>query len=369
MRLTVYKIYFLLFFILLLGCSKKPLTKLSLSVHQVATAPEPVTNNAVSAAFIKGIPYIFSFGGLDSTKLYSGINQRNYRYNVKNNTWLQLPNLPDTLGKIASAATLIKDTIYIMGGYHVFKDGTEVSSNKVHRYAIKSNRFLTDGTPIPIPIDDHVQTVWRDSLIYIITGWSQKENIPNVQIYNPFKNSWQVGTSVPNNYKFKVFGANGIISKDTIYYFGGAAMGEFFPIQLRLRKGVINPKQPTNIIWSSIELDSTFSSYRMAATIVKNSPHFIGGSTSSYNYNGIAYDKNKISIPNNADFYYINGKLKKAYNKLLPMDLRGIASINDTVQYIYGGMKENNKVSNSILKLAWYKNFINESSNNKRVKN
>ncbi|NOR28169.1 MAG: hypothetical protein GQ540_06540 [Lutibacter sp.] len=351
MKPLIYCTFFTIFFII--GCSNKKTKSLNFTIQQVTIAPEPVTNNAISIAFINENPYIFSFGGLDSTKLYSGIHQRNYRYDLKNKKWLQLANLPDSLGKIANAASLIKDTIYIIGGYHVFKDGKEVSSNKVHRYAVKNNLFLDDGSPIPTPIDDHVQTVWRDSLIYVVTGWSQKENVPDVQIYNPYKNSWQIGTPVPNTHKFKSFGANGIIVEDTIFYFGGAAMGENFPIQSILRKGVINVNNPIEISWSSINLDSSSASYRMAATKVFNTLHFIGGSATTYNFNGISYNKTGGVSPHQTDFIYKNDTFYKRFNGLLPMDLRGLASVNDTLKYIYGGMEENQKVSNKILQLSW----------------
>jgi len=353
MKSIFYYGYFI--FIFVIGCIKKPANSVKLVVNQVAIAPEPVTNNAVSEAFINNTPYIFSFGGLDSTKVYSGIHQRSYRYDVKNNSWLQLANLPDTLGKIANAATLIKDTIYIMGGYHVFENGTEVSSNKVHRYAVKSNQFLSDGTPIPIPIDDHVQTVWRDSLIYVISGWSHKENVPDVQIYNPYSNTWKIGTSIPNSHQFKAFGASGVIIKDTIYYFGGAAMGKNFPIQSQIRKGIINPENSQNITWTTHSLDSTYRSYRMVAANVYNSPHFIGGSATTYNYNGISYTNSGGVLPHFTSFYYKNGKLQKHLDNLLPMDLRGIASISDSIKLLYGGMESNQKVSNKILKLSWNK--------------
>jgi len=354
MKPNLYCIYFVCLFFY--GCIDKPTKSINPTVQEVAIAPEPVTNNAVSAAFINNTPFIYSFGGLDSTKLYSGIHQRSYRYDIKNENWLQLPNLPDTLGKIANAATLVKDTIYIMGGYHVLENGTEISSNKVHRYAVKNNQFLTDGASIPTPIDDHVQTVWRDSLIYVITGWSQKENVSDVQIYNPYKNTWQVGTPIPNNHDFKSFGANGVILKDTIYYFGGAAMGTYFPIQARLRKGIINPKNPQEISWTTIVLDSTFSSYRMAATLVYDTPHFIGGSATTYNYNGESYNKTGGVIPNNTEFIYKNNKLHKNFNSSFPMDLRGLASVNDSIKYFYGGMENHQKVSNKILKVSWERN-------------
>jgi N-acetylneuraminic acid mutarotase len=325
----------------------------TLNVATIALAPEAVTNNAVSGATFDGQDFIYSFGGLDSTKLYSGIHKRSYRYNIAKDTWLRLPNLPDSLGKIASAASRIKDTIYIIGGYHVFADGHEVSSDKVHRFNIKTNTFLTDGAPIPIPIDDHVQAVWRDSLIFVVTGWSQKENVPAVQIYNPFTNTWQKGTGLPNTHTFKAFGAQGVFLKDTIFYFGGAAMGKYYPVQHRLVKGFVNPKNPTEILWENIPLDTPFGSYRLAATLVNNRPHFIGGSATTYNYNGIAYNKTGAVTPHKTDFYYSHDKIYKNFNSFLPMDLRGLASVNDNIKYIFGGIETNQKVSNKILKLTW----------------
>ncbi len=334
-----------------LGCSNPKNHPLNVTV--VGQAPEAVTNNAVVGATIKGQDLIYSFGGLDSTKLYSGITKHSYRYNITKKTWIQLPDVPDSLPKIASAASRIKDTIYILGGYYVFADGHEVSSNKVHRFNIKTNTFLTDGAPIPIPIDDHVQAVWRDSLIFVVTGWSQKENRPNVQIYNPTTNEWTVGKSLPNNHQFKAFGAQGVFLKDTLFYFGGAAMGKNYPIQYRLVKGVVNPKNPSDIKWQKNLLETRFSSYRLAATLVKNQPHFIGGSSVTYNYNGVAYNKTGGVNPHMSDFYYFNNKIYKNFNSLLPMDLRGLASVNDSVKYIYGGMEKGQKVSNKILKLTW----------------
>lgn len=342
-------------FLIFLGCSHPKINDSKLKVTVIASAPEAVTNNAVVGASMNNVDYIYSFGGLDSTKLFSGIHKRSYRYNITQNKWLRLPDLPDSLPKIASAASRIKDTIYIIGGYHVFADGHEVSSDKVHRFNIKTNTFLSDGTPIPIPIDDHVQAVWRDSLIYVVTGWSQKENKPNVQIYNPATNTWTIGKSLPNKHTFKAFGAQGVFLKDTLFYFGGAAMGKNYPVQHRLVKGVVNPENPTEIEWQNTALDSTFSTYRLAATLVNNRPHFMGGSAVTYNYNGVAYNKSGGVNPNSTDFYYAHNKIYNNFNSLLPMDLRGLASVNDSVKYLFGGMEKNQKVSNKILKLTWKK--------------
>ncbi len=322
-------------------------------VQLLKNMPEAITNNAVSEGFINGKPYVYSFAGLDSSKKYSGIHLRSYKYDVTNKTWQQLADLPDTLGKIASAASRIKDTIYIIGGYHVFEDGHERSSNKVHRYSIKENRYLEDGATIPIAIDDQVQAIWRDKLIFVITGWSDKENMPNVQIYDPKKNSWAQGTPVPNNHTYKSFGASGTIVGDTIFYFGGASMGKHYPIQNVLRKGVINPKNPTEIEWSDTVLDSTIVGYRMAATSINNIPYWIGGSTITYNYNPVAYNGSGGVSPSNRDLMYEDGKFKEDFSNKFPMDLRGIAEINDSTKIIVGGIVENQQVSNKVYLLEW----------------
>ena len=325
------------------------------SVNLLKELPEAITNSAVSEGFIDNNPYVYTFAGMDSTKKFTGIHLRSYRFDVNINNWERIADVPDTLGKIASAASRIKDTIYIIGGYHVFEDGHERSSNKVHRFGIKENRFLTDGEKIPVPIDDQVQAVWRDSLIYVITGWSDKENVADVQIYNPSKNSWFQGTAVPNDHTYKSFGASGTIVGDTIFYFGGASMGTHYPIQNVLRKGIIDPKNPAKIEWSFAIFDPDIVGYRMASTRVKNIPHWLGGSTITYNYEPIAYNGSGGVQPANRDLYFEKGELKVEFRNKLPMDLRGIGEINDSTKIIVGGIEEDQKVSRNTYLLKWQK--------------
>ena len=323
-------------------------------IEEMTPMPEDITNNAVAAGFIDESPFVFTFGGLDRTKKYSGIHLRSYRYNVSGDKWEQIPSLPDSLGKLAASASRVGNIIYIMGGYHVFKDGHELSSNKVHRYDINKNKYLEDGTPIPLQIDDQVQAVWKDSLIYLITGWSDTENQPNVQIYNPALNSWAIGDPVPDNHQYKSFGASGVIIGDTIYYFGGAAYQKFYPAQNQLRIGAINPSNPTEIKWSIKILDDDLKGYRTVATSANGVAYWIGGSQITYNYNGIAYDGSGGVNPSGHAIYYHpgSGDWKVQHDLNVPMDLRNLAEINSTVKYIIGGMKQGQKVSNKILKLT-----------------
>ncbi len=317
--------------------------------------PERVSNNALVEGFLDGVPYVYSFGGIDSTKTRQGIHLRSFRYNVATDVWETIAPLPDTLGKIAAGASRIGDTIYIIGGYHVLQN-TELSSDRVHRYDIKNNVYLSDGAPIPVPIDDHVQAVWKDSLIYVITGWrgtaSSQGNVPNVQIYNPRTDEWLVGSSTPANALFTAFGASGVIIGNDIYYYGGAA-GSNFGVSSLLRRGLINPMNPTSIGWLGQEGDPDNMGYRMAATTVDGNPYWLGGSSNTYNFDGIAYDNSgPVPIAKRSLLFDLTNQTWFADTiNPLPMDLRGVGEISDTVKYLAGGMLEDQWVSNKTFRL------------------
>ena len=182
--------------------------------------PVTISNNAVVGFTDDGGDYIYSFGGIDGSKTISGITLRSFRYSIDENQWEELAALPDTMPKIAAAASLVKDKIYIIGGYHVFPDGHEKSSAKVHIFDPVNNQFLDNGSDIPTPIDDHVQAVWNDSLIYVVTGWSDSVNVNLVQVYTP-GGHWHYASSLPDQPGFKVFGSSGAIIDNQIFYAGG----------------------------------------------------------------------------------------------------------------------------------------------------
>jgi hypothetical protein len=315
--------------------------------------PVAVTNNAVTAAKVGNKPYVYSFAGMDSTKTWSGIHLNAWRLDVENETWSALPPIPDAVGgKIAAAASTVKNKIYIIGGYHVASNGAETSSNKVHRFDTESNAWLSDGANIPVPIDDQVQAVWRDSLIYVVTGWSNNTNTPNVQIYNPSANTWAIGTPVPNTNNFKAFGASGVIVGDTIYYCGGAKTGTNFPAASILRKGAINPLNPTQITWTFTNT-APAQGYRMGAATMTGSPIWIGGSATTYNYDGIAYNGTGGVAPLGRiliyDKYYDTFSLSEIFGNVPKiMDLRGAAQIGNDEVVIVGGMAENQMVTNRV---------------------
>ncbi|MDB9931800.1 T9SS type A sorting domain-containing protein [Flavobacteriales bacterium] len=319
-------------------------------------APMKTSNNAVSGGLLNGIPHVYSFGGIDTTKSFSGIHLKSFRYNTQTQIWDTIPDLPDTRGKVAAGASTIDSIIYIIGGYYVFQNGSEISSDDIHRFNINTNSYLSDGATIPVSTDDHVQAVWNDSLIYVITGWSNSGNIPNVQIYNPKTDTWSTGNPVPNNNRFKSFGASGTIVGNTIYYYGGSSSGFGFPIQNILRVGVINPQNPTQITWRDSTINPSTACYRSACIGNSRGINWLGGSEVTYNYNGIAYNGSGGVSATNRNIYYNTSdstlSYKFIYGDSLPMDLRGIADFGNT-KYIVGGMIGNQEVTNKVWKLEY----------------
>ncbi len=73
---------------------------------------------------------------------------------------------------------------------------------------------------MPLPVDDAVSGVWRDSLIYLVSGWHDSDNVAAVQIYDPERNAWEQATPIPGP---PVFGYAGGIAGDGIGYDGRTA--------------------------------------------------------------------------------------------------------------------------------------------------
>lgn len=329
----------------------------SIQWEELAPMPERVSNNALCTATVNGIPYVYSFSGIDSTKDCDGDHLRSFRYNTATDEWEIIAPLPDALGgKIAAGASTVKNKIYIVGGYHLASNCNEISSQKIHIYDPETNSYEADGAPLLRAIDDQIQAVWRDSLIYVISGWSNNGNVVDVQLYNPTENEWKAGTFVPNNSNWRVFGASGTIIGDTIYIAGGAGNwnGSTFPATQFFRKGIINPDTPTEITWEG-ESESLARGYRMGAASVDGNAIWIGGSDETYNFDGIAYNgSGGVGALDRITFFDpVTGQLDQLFGYIPTiMDLRGVAKISPTEFIIAGGMEANQEVTNKAFKIT-----------------
>lgn len=353
--------------LLLSICQLSTILMAQITFEELAPMPERVSNNAVAHATVNGVPYVYSFSGIDSTKEWSGIHLKSYRYNTALDTWDRIADLPDPNGgKIAAGASTVGNKIYIIGGYHVSSNLSETTSDKVHIYDPATNTYLPDGAAIPKAVDDHVQAVYRDSLIFLVSGWSDFNNVRNVQIYDPANDIWQVGTPIPNSSKWKVFGGSGTIIGDTLYYVGGAGNwnGSNFPPTSYLRKGYINPENPTDIDWMG-EDEPLAKGYRMAAGQFENKAIWIGGADVTYNFDGIAYNNSGGVSPLSRVSLYepMNGNIAQFFD-MTPtiMDLRGLAQISNNEYIIAGGMEAEQVVTNKAFLI-----HIEQLTNTKKV--
>ena len=81
--------------------------------------------------------------------------------------------------------------------------------------------------------------------------------------------------------------------------------------------------------------------------------YWVGGSNNTYNFDGIAYDGSGGVDPNRRLLTYDARGFNQEFFKNIPMDLRGIANIDDSVKYVVGGITGEQKTSQEIIKLEW----------------
>lgn len=310
---------------------------------------ESVTNHAAASFKNQNTWYTYTFYGLDSTKRWTGVHSKVIKTNMETGRSEVITIIPDSLGRLASSASLIKNKIYIAGGYAVFRDGKEKSSNYLFIFDPVTDSFK-NGKNIPLPIDDHVQAVWRDSLLYVISGWSDSVNVRAVQVYNPFSNEWLMASPLPDEKEAATFGGCGTIVGDTIYYLGGATFQKFYPPSHKFYKGVINPSNPLRIQWMQAGNYPGEYRYRSVAFRSRNKIYFFGGSNETYNYNGISYEHKKLVNPNTTLLNYDieSGRFAIEKSQIHVMDLRNVVEMENGKFYSVGGMIEKQKVISAI---------------------
>ncbi|PKR79920.1 hypothetical protein CW751_12620 [Brumimicrobium salinarum] len=321
-----------------------------------ALSPLPIstTNNAVVASLTNEEKFIYNFGGITDPTDYNTIHQRVFKYTVSSDNWTEINCLADTLAKISSATSYVKNKIYITGGKHLTSDSTAVSSNKTHIFNPFIDTFEVNGNDMPVAVHDHVQAVWRDSLIFLVGGMNNNQILPDVQIYNPSFDSWSQGTPVPDNSQFKSFGATGYILGDTIFYFGGAHNDSIIQTNNYFRKGVINKNDPTQIEWSFIFTDLGEPIYRGACSGHNKTLFWVGGSEKTYLTAPNDINTNLPVFPNHRLVSYnLETKQKTDYlnTPYHVMDINGIAKLGGGNWIIAGGLDSLNNVSNRTILL------------------
>ncbi|MFM9908879.1 MAG: Kelch repeat-containing protein [Chitinophagaceae bacterium] len=323
-------------------------TSLSQEIH----LPVAVTNHSTVILRKDGADFLYTFYGIDSSKTWSGVHKKIMRVNLQTGKSAIIGEMPDSMGRLASSASVINNKAYIVGGYAVYADGKERSSRQLFIFDPVSET-CTKGADILIAIDDHGQAVADNKLLYVISGWNDSLNVHSVQVYNPMTNTWQLATQLPNEPSAAVFGGAGTIVGDTIYFLGGAIFSKNYPPSRQFYKGVIDKNDPLKILWKNAGTYPGEFRYRSISFENNGKIFFWGGSNQTYNYNGISYQQKKPVEPNKTVLIY---DIKKGSFRTKPvgdalMDLRNITKSSNNKWYLAGGMSKKQKPSNKVIEL------------------
>lgn len=309
--------------------------------------PAPLTNNAV-ASLIDGDRWsVFSFLGLDSTRAWSGVTTASYRWDEGDPAWRAIA-LPPGPGRLAGTAQAVGGRVVLFGGYTVAEDGSERSVPQVD-VLDPADGGWSAAAPMPIPVDDAVSGVWRDSLVFLVSGWHDRDNVADVQIYDPAADAWLAATPIPGP---PVFGHAGGVSGDRIVYVGGVRVDRdprSFVIEPSAWIGRIDPGDPTAIAWSRLPDPPGPPLYRAAAIGLPGRVVFAGGSANPYNYDGIGYD-GVPSAPEAGVFAYdveAEGWISGPDLDPPTMDHRGLVQVGSSLHTV-GGMEAEQTVSAAV---------------------
>jgi hypothetical protein len=206
---------------------------------------------------------------------------------------------------------------------------------------------------MPVPIDDAVSGVYRDSLVYLVSGWSDTNSVATVQLYDVVRDEWHVATPFPGR---PVFGHAGAISGKNIAVIDGAAKqpGRVkYGIVQQTWIGTIDAADPTRISWRRGPARVGPALYRAAAGPCGDAVLFAGGTNNPYNFDGVGYD-GRVSLPSAKWWRFdVSGRrwTRLADDSVATMDHRALAMVGDEA-WIVGGMREGPQVTEAIRRRA-----------------
>ena len=317
---------------------------------RVPPLPVAVTNHAVAAGVFGGKWRLFAMLGIDSTKRWSGITRNAWEWAEGDTAWRALPPVPGAHGRLASSAQFVRGRVYLFGGYTVDSLGAERSLSAVDIWD-PGSRSWRAGAPIPVPVDDAIAGVYRDSLVYLVSGWHDTDNVQDVQIYDVTRDRWVRGTPIPGP---GVFGHGGAMSGTRIVFIDGArrsANGPKYVNESQFWMGTIDSLRPERITWAKLPSHPPPVRYRPAVASCGPFVIFAGGTDNPYNYNGVGYD-GVPSIPL-ASALVLDTE-QRVWRTVPPapvatMDHRGLIIRSDT-GWIVGGMTDARRVSREVVR-------------------
>jgi ketosteroid isomerase-like protein len=311
--------------------------------------PSPVSNNAVAVGLVRGEPWVVSMLGIDSTRAATGITATASLWTASSNAWRPLPPVPGGVGRLAATAQIVRGRVYLFGGYTVDPlSARERSLPQLDIYDPETSQWR-GGAPIPVPVDDAISGVYRDSLIYLVSGWSDTNSVATVQFYDVVGDRWSMATRFPGT---PVFGHAGTVAGNTIVLVDGAAKSRGAVRYAPVRQswiGVIDPADPTRIAWRRGPARAGPALYRAASATCGTHVVIAGGTDNPYNFNGIGYDT-RIASPSAA--WWAFDTVRSAWTRLPDgavgtMDHRNLARVGGEL-WVVGGMRAGPRVSDQV---------------------
>jgi hypothetical protein len=267
--------------------------------------PSPISNNAVAAVRVKKQTLLFSFMGMGAKKTWDSITNAAYVFDREAGKWEAIRPVPGPAGRVGASAIGAREQAFVLGGYTVDRQGSEITVPDVSVYEPTSRHWYR-GADIPVPVDDAVVGVYQDRYLYLVSGWSKTDAVNNVQVYDLEKNKWSQATPIPGR---PVFGhAGGLVDNVIVYVDGAYKNPAGTPAYLPSDEcwmGKIDKKDYKKITWTKLPEHPGDAHYRIAAGSSEKDHRifFTGGTDNPYNLTGIGYD-GKPSEPSPVTFAF-----------------------------------------------------------------
>lgn len=316
---------------------------------QLPPLPVPLSNNAAASLKSHKHEVLFSFMGIGVNKTWDSITNAAYSLDSATDKWTELRAVPGPAGRVGASAIGAREQVFLLGGYTVDGQGGEITVRDLSVYEPEAHRWYR-GADLPVAIDDSVVGVYRDRYLYVVSGWSNQDAVPTVQVYDIEKDKWLQATPIPG---IPVFGHAGAVVDDTIVYVDGAHKNPAgtppYVASDECWLGKIDHKHITKIQWTKLPSHPGTARYRIAAGASEKDHkiYFSGGTDNPYNLNGIGYD-GQLSEPSPVTFAFDvrGGKWEtvSANTADATMDHRGLLVTRDSL-VIVGGMEKGQQVT------------------------
>ncbi len=223
-------------------------------------SPMAVSRTCCVYVEVGGTPYLYQFGGGNSTTEMRRVARLNLNTNVWQNNYSTMPHQMSSATAIAMNGDSV---VYVFGG-----NNSPGVLGRTLRYNIYANSWQT-MTDMPTKITDALVVKYDNTRIIVVGGGdgyfgASALTTNKVQVYNTSSNSYSTST----NYPIPCAMLGGGIYRDTIIAVGGYTTGG--NATANCYKGVINPAT-LSITWSSMASYPGGSITRMASYVaVKN---------------------------------------------------------------------------------------------------